>query len=118
MTNAGCTSVMQTLQDVLGGLFLQSDIVRLAILMVVVASAGWMMRDFRAIVTATVLSMLVFAVASYAAGVATAGNNAGTYAVGGVNRLLAMNTVSLAAYAACFAVLIVGFHSLRAVLRH
>jgi hypothetical protein len=117
MTPASCSSTMQTLQDVIASLFLQPDVIRLAILLVIVAAAGWMMRDFRGIVTATILSLLVFAAASYAEGVATAGNNAGTYAMGGVNRLLAMNTVSIAAYAACFAAMIVCFHSLRAVLR-
>ena len=118
MTAASCSSTIQTIQDVIASLFLHSDIIRLAILLVIVAAAGWMMRDFREIVTATVLALLVFAVVSYAEAVATAGNNAGTYAMGGMNRLLSMNALSISAYAACFATLIIGFHSLRAVLRH
>lgn len=107
---------MQTIRDVIASLFLQTDLYHLAILFVVVASACWLMRDLRAIITATVLSIAVFAAASYALELVSAGGNAATYARGEFNRFLGLNIVSLTTYALFFAALIMVFHNVRGAL--
>jgi hypothetical protein len=111
---------MSILTDIWGAIhaiLTTSGVIPLVLMAVVAIAAGFMMQSFNSIVSATVIAMLAFALATYAYSVVR-GANATASAQADWHSFLDLHMLTLLAYTITFAVAIAVVHGIRsAVLR-
>lgn len=93
-----------------------ADMITLGILIVIVLAAGVIMQGFDAIVTTTVVAMILFGLAGYVRAVALNGENAAKLAEAQWHGFLGMTMQTLLAYAVTFAIGITIIHMIRSFL--
>jgi len=97
-------------------IFTSADMITLAIMIVIVLAAGFIMQGFESIVTTTFVALVLFGVASYVRAVAMNGQNAAQLAETRWHDFLGMTVQSIVAYAIAFAVAIGIVHLIRSVV--
>jgi len=111
-------SALMEIWHAVQGIVTSADTITLVIGVVVLLAAGFMMQSFNAIVSATVLALVGFALVGFIRAVTMGGQNFSAYAHTDWHNFLALPMLTLVAYAALFAVLIAVVHFVRsAVLR-
>lgn len=110
---------MSSLMDMWNGIvsiFGSADMITLGILIVIVLAAGFIMQGFDALVTTTVVAMILFGLAGYVRAVALNGQNAAQLAESQWQGFLGMTMHTLLAYAITFAVGIGIIHLIRTIV--
>lgn len=97
-------------------IFTSADLITLAIMVVIVLAAGFIMQGFDSIVTTTFVALILFAIAGYVRAVALNGQNAAKLAESQFHNFLGMTAQSLVAYAVAFAVAIGIVHIVRSIV--
>ena len=93
-----------------------ADMITLGIMIVIVLAAGVIMQGFEAIVTTTVVALILFGLAGYVRAVALNGQNAAKLAEVQWHGFLGMTMQTLLAYAVTFAVGIAIIHLVRSLV--
>lgn len=93
-----------------------ADMITLGIIIVIVLAAGVIMQGFEAIVTTTVVALILFGLAGYVRGVVLNGQNAAQMAETQWHGFLGMTMQTLLAYAVTFAIGIAIIHLIRSIL--
>jgi len=109
---------MSVLMDIWGavhGIITTSGMIPLILMAVIAVAAGFMMQSFNSIVSATVIALLAFALATYAYGVAR-GASAAAAAQADWHNFLDLHMLTLVAYAITFAVAIAVVHFVRSLV--
>lgn len=93
-----------------------ADMITLGIVLVIVIAAGVIMQGFEALVTTTVVALILFGLAGYARAVVLNGQNAAQLAEVQWHGFLGMTMQTLLAYAVTFAAGIGLIHVVRSFL--
>jgi hypothetical protein len=112
---------MSSVMDVwnsITGIFTTADWITLAMMAVVAIGAGVIMQEFGAIVTTTIVALIVFALAVYARAVLLGGQNAAQLADKNWHGFLGLPVETVIAYAIPFAVAIAIVHAVRSAVWH
>jgi len=96
------TDIWHTIQ----GIATTADTITLVFAVVVVLAAGFAMSSFQSIISATVLSLIIFALLGYGRAVTVGGHDPAAYLTTDWHNFLAMPMLTLVAYAVLFGVLI------------
>jgi len=96
--------------------FTSADMITLAIMVVIVLAAGFVMQGFESIVTTTFVALILFGLAGYVRAVVLNGQNAAQLAETRWHDFLGMTAQSLIAYALAFAVAIGVVHLVRSIV--
>ena len=110
---------MSSLMDIwqaVTAIFTSADMITLAIMVVIVLAAGFIMQGFDGIVTTTFVALILFGVAGYVRAVALNGQNAAKLAESQWHAFLGMTAETIIAYALAFAVAIGVVHIVRSVV--
>ena len=110
---------MASLMDVfhnITGIFTTADWITLAIMAIVAIGAGVLMQEMGAIVTTTIIALIVFSLAVYARSVLIGGQNAAQLADKNWHGFLGLPVETLIAYAIPFAVAIGVVHVVRSMV--
>ncbi len=109
-------SVVMDVWNSITGIITAADWMTLAIMAVVAIGAGVIMQEFGAIVTTTVVAMVVYALALYARAVLMGGANAAQLADKNWHGFLGLPVQTIIAYAIPFAVVIGVVHAVRSMV--
>ncbi|HUJ03070.1 MAG TPA: hypothetical protein VLW75_05490 [Rhizomicrobium sp.] len=112
---------MSSVMDVwnsITGIFTTADWITLAIMAIVAIGAGVVMQELGAIVTTTIVALIVFALAVYARAVLLGGQNAAQLADKNWHGFLGLPIETVIAYAIPFAVVIAVVHGVRSAVWH
>jgi hypothetical protein len=90
-----------------------SDLITLALMLVIAAGAGFMMHNLSSIVTTTVIALVAFALALYVRAVLLGGENAAAYATRDWQAFQSLHMLTLLAYGLTFAAVIAIVHLVR-----
>lgn len=110
---------MSSIMDIwhtISAVFTSADMITLAIMAVIVLAAGFIMQGFEAIVTTTVIALVMFGLAGFVRAVAMNGQNAAKLAETEWHGFLGMQMQMLLAYALSFAVAIAIVHLIRSIV--
>lgn len=110
---------MSAIMDVwhsISGIFTTADWVTLAIMAIIAIGAGFVMQEMGAILTTTVIALIVYALAVYARAVFLGGANAAQLADKNWHGFLGLPVQTIIAYAIPFAVVIGVVHAVRSVV--
>jgi len=83
-----------------------SDLITLALMVLIALGAGFMMQSFGSIVTTTVVALLAFALAGFVRAITMGGQNASAFAHKDWQMFQDLHMMTLLAYAVTFAVVI------------
>jgi hypothetical protein len=108
-------SVLMDIWSAVHGIIATSGMVPLILMAVIAVAAGFMMQNFSSILSATVIAMLAFALATYAYAVAR-GASAAASAQADWHNFLDLHMLTLVAYAVTFAVAIGVVHFVRSLV--
>ena len=108
-------SVLMDIWSAVHGIITTSGMVPLILMAVIAVAAGFMMQNFSSILSATVIAMLAFALATYAYAVAR-GASAAASAQADWHNFLDLHMLTLVAYAVTFAVAIGVVHFVRSLV--
>lgn len=108
-------SVLMVIWSAVHGIISTSGMIPLVLMAAIALAAGFMMQSFSSIVSATVIAMIAFALATYAYAVAR-GASAAASAQADWNTFLGLHTLTLLAYALTFAVAIAVVHAVRSLV--
>ena len=108
-------SVLMDIWSAVHGIILTSGMVPLIIMAVIALAAGFMMQNFSSILSATVIAMIAFALATFGYAVAR-GASAAASAQADWHNFLGLHTLTLLAYAITFAVAISVVHVVRSLV--
>jgi hypothetical protein len=100
------------------GIFTTADWITLAIMAIVAIGAGIVMQEFGAIVTTTIVALIVYAIAVYARGVLMGGQNAAQLADKNWHGFMGLPVETLISYAIPFALVIGVVHAVRSAVWH
>jgi hypothetical protein len=93
-----------------------SDIITLALMALIAAGAGFMIESFSSIVSATVVALIAFALASYLRAVIVGGQSAEQFASKDWQAFQSLHMLTLLAYALSFAAIIAVTHLARTLI--
>jgi hypothetical protein len=108
-------SVLMDIWTAVHGIISTSGMIPLVLMAVIALAAGFMMQNFNSILSATLIAMVAFALATYAYAVAR-GASAVASAEADWHSFLGLHTVTLLAYALTFAVAIGVVHAVRSLV--
>ena len=109
---------MSVLMDIWGAvhaILLTSGMIPLILMAVIALAAGFMMQNFSSILSATIIAMIAFALATYAYAVAR-GASAAASAQTDWHNFLGLHMLTLIAYGLTFAVAITVVHLVRSLV--
>lgn len=109
------SSLMDIWHNILG-IFNSADIITLVIMAVVAIGAGFVMQELGALLSTTVIALLVFGLVLYGKGVLLGGKNAAQLAETNWHDLLALPVQTIIVYAIPFAVVIGIVHVVRSMV--
>jgi hypothetical protein len=110
---------MSALTDIwhaIHAIVMSADTITLVIGVVVVLAAGFMMQAFGSIISATVMSLIAFAVIGYVRAITLGKMDAVPYITTEWHNFLALPMMTLVAYAVLFGVLIAVVHFIRSAI--
>lgn len=108
-------SVLMDIWTAVHGIISTSGMIPLILMAVIAIGAGFMMQNFSSILSATVIAMLAFALATYAFAVAK-GASAAASAEADWHSFLGLHMLTLLAYAITFGVVIAIVHLVRSLV--
>ena len=109
------SSLMDTWNAV-ASIFTASDLITLAIMAVIVLAAGFIMQGFDAIISTTIVALVLFGLAGYVRAVAMNGQNAAQLAESQWHGFLGLTMQTVLAYAIAFAIGIAVIHLIRSIV--
>ncbi|MBU6298784.1 MAG: hypothetical protein KGJ79_02385 [Alphaproteobacteria bacterium] len=109
-------SALMDIWNTIHAILTSADWITLALIAVCVLAAGFAIQGLNAIVSATVLALVGFAVLIFARAVTMGGHPAVAYANTVWHDFLGLQMLTLIAYAVIFAVLIVVVHVIRSAV--
>jgi hypothetical protein len=110
-------SIVMDIWGAIHSILTTSGAIPLAFMAVIALAAGFMMQSFNSILSATIIAMVAFALATYAFAVAR-GASAAASAQADWSNFLGLHMLTLLAYAITFAIAIAVVHGIRsAVMR-
>jgi len=99
-------SALTDIWNTIHGIVTTADTITLVFAVVVVLAAGFAMSSFQSIISATVLSLIVFALLCFGRAVTVGGHEPVAYITTDWHTFLELRMLTLVAYAVLFAVLI------------
>jgi hypothetical protein len=108
-------SVLMDIWSAVHGIISTSGMVPLILMAVIALAAGFMMQSFSSILSATVIAMIAFALATYAYAVAR-GASAVTSALADWHSFLGLHMLTFIAYAITFGIAIAVVHVVRSLV--
>lgn len=108
-------SVLMDIWTAVHGIIATSGMIPLILMAVIALAAGFMMQNFSSIVSATIVAMIAFALATYAYAVAR-GASAAASAQADWHNFLGLHMLTLLAYAITFGVAIAVVHVVRSLV--
>jgi hypothetical protein len=109
-------SLLWDIWNTIHGIAVSTPIPMLAVAVVIMLVAGFVMHSFESILTTTVLALIAFALAGYVMAVTVGGHNASAYATEDWNAFLGLHMLTLIAYLVIFAVAIGVVHLVRSLV--
>ena len=111
-------SIVWDIWNTIHGIVTSADMITLGIGVVILLAAGFAMQGIDSLITATIIAMVAFGLASFVRAITIGGQNASEYAATDWHNFTTLNGLTLLAYALTFAVGIAIVHLVRsAVIR-
>ncbi|HTP78751.1 MAG TPA: hypothetical protein VMJ73_17450 [Rhizomicrobium sp.] len=106
-------AVLMDIWHAIHAILTTSDMITLALMLVIAVGAGLIMHNLSSIVTTTVIALLAFALALYVRAVLLGGENAAAFATHDWLAFQNLHMLTLLAYGLTFAALIAASHVAR-----
>ena len=109
-------SVIWDIWNTIHGIVTSSDTITLALAVVILLAAGFMMQGFESLLTTTLVALLAFALLGYVRAVTLDKQNAAAFATTDWHNFLGLHMLTLLAYAVTFAIGIAIVHLVRSLV--